>query len=82
MKPINAIFVSIAALSLGACAVSIEGGDRDHYDGHHQNAITVTLPSGDRDKFSCPSEMQIFLEDKRAQGGDLTYGCRTPETEG
>ena len=78
MKLLNATFVSIAALSLGACSISIEGGHERH-DAYH----TVTLPSGERADFSCPAEMQIFVEDERAQGGGLTYGCRTPgETRG
>ncbi|MCK0069036.1 hypothetical protein [Kordiimonas laminariae] len=80
MKLLNATFVTIAVLSLGACAVSIEGGN-GRYDDHHNNYLTVTLPSGDRDEFSCPTEMQIFVEDNRAQGGGLTYGCRSVDAE-
>jgi len=80
MKLINATLVSALSLSLAACAVSIGDGDYDSgYDSNHRHGdyMTVTLPSGDKDSFSCPDEMDVFVIDGTDQGKGLVYGCRS-----
>lgn len=76
MKPFNALIVSATCLTLGACAISI--GD-DDYDGNHygNDAVTVTLPSGDTSHFRCPDELNIFVVDGTNEGRGLIYGCRS-----
>lgn len=79
MKLVNAAIVSAMALSLSACAVSIGDGDYD-YDGdryHRDDRVTVTLPSGDKDSFSCPDEMEVFVIDATEEGRGMVYGCRS-----
>ncbi|SDD84893.1 hypothetical protein [Kordiimonas lacus] len=79
MKPINAIIMSAACLTLGACAISIEGEKGYHdYDGH--DSVTVTLPNGDRDRFSCPDGTSSFVINKKDEGKGMVYGCRTNGT--
>ena len=80
MKPINAILVSALALSLSACAVSIGDGDYDYDrdgDYHRDDHVSVTLPSGDKDSFSCPDEMDVFVVDATDENRGLIYGCRS-----
>lgn len=82
MKPLNAILVSALAFSLSACAVSIGDGDYDHdRDGDYRSGdyMTVTLPSGDKDSFSCPEEMDVFVVDATDEGRGMIYGCRTSD---
>ena len=77
MKPINAIPVSAACLLLGACSINVdEGVSRGHYN-QNNDYISVTLPSGEKDRFSCPDEMNVFVMDSTSTGGGLVYGCRT-----
>jgi len=81
VKLINATLVSVLSLSLSACAISIGDGDYD-YDrdsDHHGRSdyMTVTLPSGDKDSFACPSEMDVFVIDGTDEGKGLVYGCRS-----
>lgn len=83
MKLTKAIIVSCAGLMLGACAVTIaddnvdgwEYGDRDNYD-----RLTVTLPDGNRDRFSCPPGTSSFVINLKDQGKGMVYGCRTDGT--
>ena len=82
MKPINAIIVSAACLGLSACSINVdEGGvNRSHYKGN-RDTVSVTLPSGEKDRFSCPDEMNIFVMDSTNSGGGLTYGCRSNDAQ-
>lgn len=77
MKAINAIIMSAACLTLGACAITIDGDDRswDHDD--HRDSVTVTLPNGDRDRFSCPEGTSTFVINMKDEGKGMVYGCRT-----
>ena len=80
MRPIDAIIVSAACLTLGACSISVD--DDGVYSGgdHHRGGrdyVSVTLPSGDKDRLRCPNEMDIFVVDSTAQGKGLIYGCRS-----
>jgi len=78
MKLINAILVSALALSLAACSISIEDGGygNDIYDGR-ADYVTVTLPSGQKDSFRCPQEMEVFVVDDTEEGRGMVYGCRS-----
>lgn len=82
MKPINAITVSAACLLLGACSINVDDGgvSRGHYDGN-RDTVSVTLPSGEKDRFSCPDEMNVFVVDTTNSGGGLVYGCRSNSAE-
>ncbi len=80
MKLINATIVSIAALTLGACAVSIEGGQGHHTNYDRDNYISVKLQSGERAEFSCPAEMEVFVHNRVDEGKGLVYGCRSKGT--
>ena len=79
MKPINAILVSAVCLSLGACSVSIsdDGIDRNYRDYEKDDRITVTLPNGDRDRFTCPEGTTSFVLNRKDEGLGMAYGCRT-----
>jgi hypothetical protein len=37
----------------------------------------VTLPDGERVRFSCPESSSLFIDDNTDEGGELVYGCRT-----
>jgi len=80
LRPINAIFASAACLMLGACSISVDddgissGSRHRSYNSDH---VSVTLPSGEKDSFSCPDEMDIFIIDNTAEGKGLVYGCRS-----
>lgn len=77
MKAINAIFLSAACLTLGACSIDIDG-DARHFD--HENRsdyVTVTLPNGDHDSFSCPEGTTAFVLNRKDEGKGMVYGCRT-----
>lgn len=76
MKAFNAILVSAICLPLGACAISIEG-EKSHLDYDDHDSVTVTLPSGDRDRFSCPEGTTAFVINKKDEGKGMVYGCRT-----
>lgn len=76
MKVINTIILSAASLSLGACAISIEG-EKGHYNYDDHDSVTVTLPNGDRDRFSCPEGTSSFVINKKDEGKGMVYGCRT-----
>jgi len=80
MKPINAMNLSAACLLLGACSINVdEGGvSRGHYSGN-RDTVSVTLPSGEKERFSCPDEMNIFVVDAAGSGGGMVYGCRSNE---
>ena len=82
MKPINAIPVSAACLLLGACSINVDDGgvSRSHYSGN-KDTVSVTLPSGEKDRFSCPDEMNVFVVDATSSGGGLTYGCRSNDAQ-
>jgi len=80
MRPINALIVSTACFMLGACSISVD--DDGIYSGrdHHRSSkdyVSVTLPSGDKDGFSCPDEMDVFIVDATEEGKGLIYGCRS-----
>ena len=79
MKPINALIVPAACLLLGACSVSItdDGIERDYRDYKKDDRITVTLPNGDRDSFSCPDGTTSFVLNRKDEGLGMVYGCRT-----
>ena len=80
MKPINTILVSAVCLTLGACSVSIseDGMNRSH--SRDYDRLTVTLPNGDRDSFSCPSGTSSFVINRKDEGQGMVYGCRTDGT--
>jgi uncharacterized lipoprotein len=79
MKLINATIVSAVCLTLGACSVSItdDGVKRDYRDYEKDDRITVTLPNGDRDNFSCPAGTTSFVLNRKDEGMGMAYGCRT-----
>ncbi|TNE65497.1 MAG: hypothetical protein EP335_05570 [Alphaproteobacteria bacterium] len=77
MKALNALFVSAAALGLAACSISIEDDGHQVYDGHGRSHMSVTLPSGERDGFSCPKGTDSFVIDRTDEGKGMVYGCRT-----
>lgn len=79
MKPINATIISVACLMLGACSVSItdDGIERDYRDYEKDDRITVTLPNGDLDRFSCPEGTTSFVLNRKDEGLGMAYGCRT-----
>lgn len=79
MKPINTIFVSAVCLTLGACSVSIseDGMERSYRDYEKDDRVTVTLPNGDRDRFSCPQGTTSFVINRKDEGLGMAYGCRT-----
>lgn len=82
MKPINIIIVSAVCLSLGACSVRIsdDGLDRSYRDYKEDDRITVTLPNGDRDRFTCPEGTTSFVINRKDEGLGMAYGCRTNGT--
>ena len=79
MKPPKAILASCAGLMLGACSVSIseDGLERDYRDYEKDDRITVTLPNGDRDRFTCPEGTTSFVINRKDKGLGMAYGCRT-----
>jgi len=77
MKAINAIFLSAACLTLGACAITIDGDDHPRNYDHGHDSVTVTLPNGDRDRFSCPEGTSSFVINMKDEGKGMVYGCRT-----
>lgn len=79
MKPINTIIVSAVCLTLGACSVSIseDGLERNYRDYEEDDRITVTLPNGDRDRFTCPEGTTSFVINRKDEGLGMAYGCRT-----
>lgn len=81
MKALNAILVSAACLTLGACAITVtdDGIYDDDYD-HHRDRLTVTLPNGSRDGFSCPRGTSSFVINRTDEGLGMVYGCRTDGT--
>lgn len=82
MKPINTIIVSALCLTLGACSVSIseDGVNRHSRSNRDYDRLTVTLPNGDRDSFSCPSGTSSFVINRKDEGQGMVYGCRTDGT--
>ena len=74
MKPVNAILVSAACLTLGACSFSINESDYRHDNA--SDYVTVTLPSGERNTIRCPEGTHSFVISSD-HGSDLAYGCRT-----
>lgn len=83
MKLVNATVVSILALSLAACSISVSDSgihEAEIYEGR-DDYVTVTLPSGDKDSFSCPDEMHIFVVDAKDSGGGIVYGCRSDDAD-
>ncbi|MCJ9428517.1 hypothetical protein [Kordiimonas marina] len=79
MKALNALIVSAAALTLGACDVNIGDGVHGYDASSGESHMTVTLPDGDRDSFSCPSGTDAFVVDKSKDGKGMIYGCRTTD---
>ncbi|MEX0298149.1 MAG: hypothetical protein AB3N28_03705 [Kordiimonas sp.] len=79
MKLINALIVSSAGLALSACSISIDGESTHHRYDDYTDHMTITLPNGDVDRFSCPKGTSAFVVNKVADGGGLVYGCRTQE---
>ena len=77
MKPLNAIFLSAACLTLGACSFSINDGDYRHDRG--SDYVTVTLPSGERNTIRCPEGTSSFVVSSD-HGSEMAYGCRTHGT--
>lgn len=79
MKAFNTILVSAACLTLGACSIDIDSDGRyvDYAD--HEDYMTITLPNGDRDSFSCPEGTNAFVVNKASEGKGMVYGCRTPD---
>ncbi len=80
MRPINAIFVSAACLTLGACAITVTD-DGINRSGHNSDTdfVSVKLPSGARGTISCPQEMEVFVVNRTSEGRGLVYGCRTDD---
>ena len=78
MKTLNAILVSAACLGVSACSISVtDDGIYDDYSDHHRDRLTVTLPNGDRDGFSCPRGTSSFVINRTDEGLGMVYGCRT-----
>lgn len=77
MKVTNALIVSAAGLMLGACSISIDGESTHHRYDDYTDHMTITLPNGETDRFSCPQGTSAFVVNKVADGGGLVYGCRT-----
>ncbi len=77
MKVTNALIVSAACLMLGACSVSIEGEGTHHSYSDYSDHMTITLPNGDVDRFSCPKGTNAFVVNNVAEGKGMMYGCRT-----
>lgn len=81
MKAINALLVPAACLMLGACSISVtDDGIYDDYRDNHRDRLTVTLPNGDRDGFSCPRGTSSFVINRSDEGLGMVYGCRTDGT--
>ncbi len=79
MRLINALIVSTAGFALSACSISIDGENTHHRYDDYTDHMTITLPSGETDRFSCPKGTDAFVVNKMADGGGLVYGCRTPD---
>lgn len=77
MRVTNALIVSTAGLMLGACSISIDGESTHHRYDDYTDYMSVTLPNGDTDRFSCPEGTNAFVVNKMAENGGLVYGCRT-----
>lgn len=78
MKAFHAIIVSAAALTLGACSISVTDDGVGRYHGDYDyDRVTVTLPDGDRDSFSCPQGTSSFVINRKDEGLGMAYGCRT-----
>ena len=80
MKPITTIIVSAVCLTLGACSVSISEDGVNRSNNRNYDRLTVTLPNGDRDSFSCPSGTSSFVINRKDEGQGMVYGCRTDGT--
>jgi len=81
MKLVNATVVSMLAFSLAACSISVSDSGINEAELHHgrDDYVTVTLPSGRKDTFSCPDEMHIFVVDAKDSGKGIVYGCRSDD---
>lgn len=78
MKAFHVTLVSAASLMLGACSVNIsDDGVNRHNSGYDYDRVTVTLPDGDRDSFSCPQGTSSFVINRKDEGLGMAYGCRT-----
>ncbi len=78
MKAFHVTLVSAAALALGACSISVTDDGVSRYNsGYDHDRVTVTLPNGDRDGFSCPQGTSSFVINRKAEGLGMAYGCRT-----
>lgn len=79
MNKINAILVSAICLTISACSVKIsdDGIDRNYRDYENYDRVTVTLPNGDRDRFTCPEGTTSFVLNHKDEGLGMAYGCRT-----
>ncbi len=82
MKSITTILASAVCLTLGACSVSISDDgisrqNRVHRDYDQDDRITVTLPNGDLDRFTCPAGTTSFVINRKDEGKGMAYGCRT-----
>ena len=86
MKAFHVTLATAAAFTLGACSISVtdDGVSRYNNRDYGQDRVTVTLPNGDRDGFSCPEGTSSFVINKKDEGLGMAYGCRTngsPEVE-
>lgn len=77
MKLINALIVSAAGLALGACSISIDGESTHHRYDDYADHMSITLPNGEIDRFSCPVGTNAFVLNQLEEGKGLVYGCRT-----
>lgn len=79
MKALRVTLLSAAAFAVSACSVSIseDGMERSYRDYDEDDRITVTLPNGDRDRFTCPEGTTSFVINRKDEGLGMAYGCRT-----
>lgn len=78
MKPLKATLVSAVCLTLAACSVNISDDGVERYNRSYSNdRVTVTLPNGDRDGFTCPEGTSTFVINRKDEGLGMAYGCRT-----